>query len=112
MGQVVRIACHYGRLLLDRGDHHYRVHHIGGARCSADDARGSAGSLVVGNDVATFESAGDLMLRSTPPGLGKNDNRHYRTDVSSSQFVVQGEEVGVASLGGQQGAGVINDGAH
>jgi hypothetical protein len=25
---------------------------------------------------------------------------------------VQGEEVGVASLGGQQGAGVINDGAH
>lgn len=112
MGKVVGIACHYGRLLLDRSDHHDRVHHIGGARCPADDACGSAGSLVVRNDVATFESAGDLMLRSTPPGLRKNDNRHYRTNVSSSQFVVQGEEVWVASLGGMQSAGVIDDGAH
>jgi hypothetical protein len=68
--------------------------------------------LVVRGDVATFESAGDLMLRSTPPGLRKYDHRHYRTNVSSSQFIVQGEEVWVASLGGQQGPGVIDDGAH
>ena len=52
------------------------------------------------------------MLRAAAPGLGQDHDGHDGTDVRGSQFVVQGQEVGVAAFGGQQCAGVVDDGRH
>jgi hypothetical protein len=52
------------------------------------------------------------VLRPASPGLGEHHDRHEGADVRGGQFVVQGEEVRVAALGGEQGAGVVDDRAH
>src|SRR5229473_1400230 len=85
---------------------------VGGGGGCAGDAGGPAGGLVVGEDVAALEHPGDLVLGPAAPGLGQHDDRDDRADARAGQFVVQGEEVGVAPFGGQQRAGVVDDGGH
>ena len=53
------------------------------------------------------------MLGSAAPGLGQDDDDgDDRADARGGELVVQGEEVGVAAFGGEQRAGVVDDGAH
>src|SRR6266568_1502224 len=89
-----------------------RAGDVGGPGGGAGNAGSPAGALVVGDDVAAFEHAGDLVLGSAAPGLGQDDGGHERADAGGGGFVVQGEEVGVAPFGGEQGAGVVDDGRH
>ena len=59
-------------------------------------------ALVIGDDVAGFEDPGDWCWRSAAPGLGQDNDRDDRPDPRGGEFVVQGQEVGVAPFGGQQ----------
>ena len=53
------------------------------------------------------------MLGSAAPGLGQDDDDgDDRADARGGELVVQDEEVGVAAFGGEQRAGVVDDGAH
>src|SRR5258708_6991690 len=63
--------------------------------------------------VAAFEHAGDLVLGSAAPGPGQDDDDgDDGADARGGELVVQGEEVGVTAFGGEQRAGVVDDGAH
>jgi hypothetical protein len=53
-----------------------------------------------------------LVLGTAAPGLGQDGDRDERSDARDGQFIVQGEEVWVAPFGGQQRAGVVDDGGH
>jgi hypothetical protein len=64
----------------------------------AGDAGGAVGGLVAGEDVAAFEYPGDLVLGAAAPGLGQHDDRDDRADARAGQFVMQGEEYGVAPV--------------
>jgi hypothetical protein len=75
----------------------------------AAHACGAADARVIGDDVAGFEHLGDLMLRSAPPGLGQDNDR---PDPGGGQFVVQGQEIGVAPFGGQQRTAVVDNRGH
>jgi hypothetical protein len=86
------------------------VDDIGGAGGRAGDAGGPAGGRVVGEDVAGLEDSRDLVLGPAAPGLGQDDNRDDGADASCGDLVVEGEEVGVAALSGQERAGVVDDG--
>jgi hypothetical protein len=68
----------------------------------ACDADRTTDVLVIGNDVAAFQHAEDLMLRSAPPRLSKNDDRHERPDPGRCQLIVQGQAIRIAPLGRQQ----------
>ena len=83
-----------------------RIDDVCGAGGGAGDPGSAADVLVIGHDVAALEHAGDLVLRAAAPGLGQDRDGHDGTDVRGSQFVVQGQEVGVAAFGGQQCAGI------
>src|SRR5450755_1509417 len=112
VGQVAGVAGDDGGLVADGGGDDDGVHDVGGAGGRAGDTGGAAGGLVVGENVAALEDPGDLVLGSAAPGLGQHDDRDDRADVRGGHLVVQGEEVGVAPFGGEQGAGVVDDGAH
>src|ERR1019366_6878143 len=84
-------------------------------RCSGGGtgpARGAARAVVVGNDVAAFQDARDLVLGSAAPGLGQDDDGDEGADAGGGELVVQREEVRVAALCGQERAGVVDDGLH
>jgi len=66
----------------------------------AGDASGTAGGLVVGEDVAGLEYPRDLVLGTAAPGLGQDHDWDERSDARSGQFVMQGEEVWVVPFGG------------
>jgi hypothetical protein len=61
-------------LVADGGGDDDRVDDVGGPGGGAGKAGGAAGALVVGNNVAAFEYAGDLVLGSAAPGLGQDDD--------------------------------------
>jgi len=111
-GQVTGVAGDDGCLVADGGGDDDGIDDVGGSGCGAGDSCGAAGALVVGEDVAAFEDAGDLVLGSAAPGLGQDDDRDERPDTCRGHLVVQGEEIGVAPLGGEQRPGVVNDGRH
>jgi hypothetical protein len=52
------------------------------------------------------------VLGSAAPGLGQDDDGDDGADARGGALVVQGEEVGVAAFGGEQRAGVVDDGAY
>jgi hypothetical protein len=86
------------------------VYDVCGAGGRACDAGGAAGGLVVRKNVAALEDTRDLVLGAAAPGLGQDDDRDDRADVCGGDLVVQGQEVGIAPFGGQERAGVIDDG--
>src|SRR5690349_19699024 len=111
-GQVAVITSDDRGLKADCGGHHDGVDDVSGAGGRTGQAGGPAHALVVGENVAGLEDLGDLVLRAAAPGLGQHDNRDDRADARGSQLVVQGQEVGIAPLGGDKGPGVIDDGGH
>ena len=73
--------------MADGGHDDDRVDDVGGPG-GAGDARGAAGALVVGQDVAAFEDPGDLMLGTATPGLGQDDDRDERPDGATVDITV------------------------
>src|SRR5258706_12516225 len=111
-GQVAGVAGDDGGLVADGGGDDDRVDDVGGPGGGAGNAGSAAGAVVVGDNVAALEHAGDLVLGSAAPGLGQHDDGHERAYAGGGDFVVQGEEVGAVPFGGEQGAGVVDDGRH
>ena len=94
-GRVAGVAGDDRGLVANGGHDDDRVDDVGGPGGGAGEASGTAGGLVVGEDVAGLEDPGDLVLGTAAPGLGQDDDRDERPDARSGQFVVQGEEVWV-----------------
>jgi len=67
---------------------------------------------VVGDDVAGFQHSRDAVLGSAAPGLGEDDDGYGGSDPVPGDLVMQGQEVGVGSLGGKQGTSVADDAGH
>src|SRR5579862_983817 len=68
-GQVAGVASDHAGLVADGGHDDDRVDDVGGPGAGAGDASGTAGALVIGEDLAGLEDPGDLVLGTATPGL-------------------------------------------
>src|SRR5450755_379467 len=111
-GQVAGVAGHDRGLVTHGSGDDDGIDDVGGARRRAGDAGGAAGGLVVRKNVAALEDTRDLVLGAAAPGLGQHDHRDDRADARGGDLVVQGQGVRIAPFGGQERAGVVDDGGH
>jgi hypothetical protein len=83
-GQVALVAGDDRGLVADGGHDDDRVDDVGGPGRGAGDTRGAAGPLIAGQDVASLEYPGDLMLGTAAPGLSQDGDRDERPDMRTS----------------------------
>jgi len=83
-GQVAGVACDNGGLVADGGHDNDGIDDVRGPGGGAGDASGTAGALVIGEDVAGLEDPRDLVLGTAAPGLGQDDDRDERPDARRS----------------------------
>jgi hypothetical protein len=80
--------------------HDDRVNDIGRARRATCDSGCPASTLIVRDDVTSFEDTGNLLLRSTTPSLRKDYDWHHRPDPGRGQLVMERKEIWITAFCG------------